>query len=89
MSADEDELVLAPELRSVKLARAFVSRRGRALGVDADTCSEAVLLASEVVTNAIIHGRSEARTYAKSISSWSCEQQLSPEEDEAIEHARP
>ena len=35
-----------------------------------------------------IHGRSEARTYAKSISSWSCEQQLSPEEDEAIEHAR-
>jgi hypothetical protein len=36
-----------------------------------------------------IHGRSEARTYAKSISSWSCEQQLSPEEEEAIEHARP
>lgn len=36
-----------------------------------------------------IHGRSEARTYAKSISSWTCEQQLSPEEDEAIEHARP
>ena len=35
-----------------------------------------------------IHGRSEARTYAKSISSWSCEQQLSPEEEEAIEHAR-
>ena len=36
-----------------------------------------------------IHGRSEARTYAKSITSWSCEQQLSPEEDEAIAHARP
>jgi hypothetical protein len=36
-----------------------------------------------------IHGRSEARTYAKSISGWSCEQQLSPEEEEAIEHARP
>jgi hypothetical protein len=36
-----------------------------------------------------IHGRSEARTYAKSISSWSCEQQLSPEEEEAIGHARP
>jgi hypothetical protein len=35
-----------------------------------------------------IHGRSEARTYAKSISGWTCEQQLSPEEDEAIEHAR-
>jgi len=36
-----------------------------------------------------IHGRSEARTYAKSVSGWSCEQQLSPEESEAIEHARP
>jgi hypothetical protein len=40
-----------------------------------------------VVTS--IHGRSEARTYAKSISSWACEQQLSPEEEEAITHARP
>jgi hypothetical protein len=36
-----------------------------------------------------IHGRSEARTYAKSIAGWTCEQQLSPEEDEAIQHARP
>jgi hypothetical protein len=36
-----------------------------------------------------IHGRSDARTYAKSISGWTCEQQLSPEELEAIERARP
>ena len=36
-----------------------------------------------------IHGRSEARTYAKSVAGWICEQQLSPEESEAIEHARP
>ena len=36
-----------------------------------------------------IHGRSEARTYAKNISGWACEQQLSPEELEAITHARP
>ena len=35
-----------------------------------------------------IHGRSEARTYAKNITGWTCEQQLSPEEDEAISHAR-
>ncbi|HYH34048.1 MAG TPA: DUF4446 family protein [Nocardioides sp.] len=40
-----------------------------------------------VVTS--IHGRSEARTYAKSVSAWTCEQQLSPEEEEAINHARP
>jgi len=39
-----------------------------------------------VVTS--IHGRSEARTYAKNVSGWTCEQQLSPEEDEAITHAR-
>jgi len=36
-----------------------------------------------------IHGRSEARTYAKSITAWACEQPLSPEEEEAVEHARP
>jgi hypothetical protein len=36
-----------------------------------------------------IHGRSEARTYAKNISGWSSEQQLSPEEEEAIASARP
>ena len=36
-----------------------------------------------------IHGRNEARSYAKSITGWTCEQQLSPEEEEAITHARP
>ncbi|MEN8706226.1 hypothetical protein BKA08_001371 [Nocardioides marinisabuli] len=36
-----------------------------------------------------IHGRSEARTYAKSVAGWTCEQQLSPEEEEAIGAARP
>jgi hypothetical protein len=36
-----------------------------------------------------IHGRSDARSYAKSVVDWRCEQQLSPEEDQAIERARP
>ena len=36
-----------------------------------------------------IHGRSDARTYAKNVRDWSCDQQLSPEETEAITHARP
>jgi len=35
-----------------------------------------------------IHGRSEARTYAKNIAAWTCEQQLSPEEEEAVKFAR-
>lgn len=36
-----------------------------------------------------IHGRSEARSYAKSVTGWTCETQTSPEEDEAIAAARP
>lgn len=36
-----------------------------------------------------IHGRSEARTYAKNVTDWTCDQQLSPEESEAISTARP
>jgi hypothetical protein len=36
-----------------------------------------------------IHGRSEARAYAKSISGWTCAQALSPEEETAISQARP
>jgi hypothetical protein len=35
-----------------------------------------------------IHGRSEARTYAKNIASWSCDQAMSPEEEEAVKFAR-
>ena len=36
-----------------------------------------------------IHGRSDARAYAKSVSGWTSDVQLSPEEDEAIASARP
>ena len=46
-----------------------------------DTSGDGVVLTS-------IHGRSDSRTYAKSITGWTCEQQLSPEELEALEHAR-
>ncbi len=40
-----------------------------------------------VVTS--IHGRSDARTYAKNIAAWTSQQQLSPEEEDAVSHARP
>ncbi|MDH2412953.1 DUF4446 family protein [Nocardioides sp. CER19] len=36
-----------------------------------------------------IHGRSDARTYAKSVTDWTSDAQLSPEEEEAIASARP
>ncbi len=39
-----------------------------------------------VVTS--IHGRSDSRSYAKNVASWSASQQLSPEEEEAINFAR-
>jgi hypothetical protein len=35
-----------------------------------------------------IHGRSDARTYAKNVAAWTANQQLSPEEEEAISYAR-
>jgi hypothetical protein len=35
-----------------------------------------------------IHGRSDARSYAKSLQRWSCEQPLSPEEEKAMALAR-
>jgi uncharacterized protein DUF4446 len=36
-----------------------------------------------------IHGRSEARSYAKSIAAWTCDQPMSPEEEEAVRSAKP
>jgi hypothetical protein len=36
-----------------------------------------------------IHGRSEARTYAKSVSGWRSDQPMSPEEEAAVAAARP
>jgi hypothetical protein len=35
-----------------------------------------------------IHGRNEARSYAKSISDWTCDQPLSPEESDAVSRAK-
>ena len=45
--------------------------------------------AGDGVVLTAIHGRSEARSYAKSISGWTCEQPLSPEEESAVGSARP
>ena len=36
-----------------------------------------------------IHGRTDARTYAKNIAGWTCDQPLSPEETDAVATARP
>lgn len=54
-------LVLSQDLGEVRRARAFVRAHCATLGFDAEACDAAVLLTSEAVTNAFIHGRSEAR----------------------------
>ena len=54
-------LVLSQDVAEVRKARAFVRAHCAALGFNAERCDAAVLLTSEAVTNAFIHGRSEAR----------------------------
>jgi anti-sigma regulatory factor (Ser/Thr protein kinase) len=56
-----DTLTLSPDPAAVRLARDFVEQRCHALGLDDDVCHSAVLMVSETVTNAFLHGRSEAR----------------------------
>lgn len=58
---DDAELVLPPAPGSVRSARRFVLARCRQLVLDSRIVEDVVLLTSEVVTNAIIHGRSEVR----------------------------
>ena len=36
-----------------------------------------------------IQGRNDSRSYAKNVAGWTSETQLSPEEEDAITHARP
>ena len=54
-------LVLSQDVAEVSKARAFVRAHCVALGFNPERCDAAVLLTSEAVTNAFIHGRSEAR----------------------------
>ena len=61
MSPTTVSLVLGHEVASVRLARAFVEQECHRLGLGDDRCDDAVLMASELVTNAIVHGRSETR----------------------------
>lgn len=54
-------LVLPPDVSAVRRARSFVTSHCRSAGVPATVCETVALLTSETVTNAFIHGRSEAR----------------------------
>jgi anti-sigma regulatory factor (Ser/Thr protein kinase) len=52
-------LTLPPDLPSVGTARRFVTEQCRCAGLSDDCCDDAVLLTSELVANAVLHGRSE------------------------------
>jgi anti-sigma regulatory factor (Ser/Thr protein kinase) len=54
-------LILSQDLSYVRRARAFIREHCDLLGFDSEACDAAILLTSEAVTNAFIHGRSEAR----------------------------
>ena len=55
------ELALPASMTSVRRARRFVREHCTGFGMSAAACDEVLLLASELVTNAILHGRSEVR----------------------------
>lgn len=54
-------MVLPPDVAGVKLARRFVQAFCESAAIPDEVCDNAVLLASETVTNAFVHGRSDAR----------------------------
>jgi anti-sigma regulatory factor (Ser/Thr protein kinase) len=56
-------LTLPPDPAAVRRGRTFVRQHLDAYGLDPDICDTVVLLTSETVTNALIHGRSEARLH--------------------------
>ena len=61
MTVRTETILLRPEARSAAEARRFTRRICEEAGLAAATCDTAVLLTSETVTNAIVHGHSEVR----------------------------
>ena len=54
-------LDLLPDVTAVSAARRFVAECCLNAGLTTEACDIAMLLASETVTNAFVHGRSDAR----------------------------
>ena len=54
-------LTLPPSVQSVRKARHFLRDACEAQGVPAEVLDDAALLTSELVSNAVLHGRSEIR----------------------------
>jgi hypothetical protein len=93
----EDPRALRQEVAALKLESSAALRHVAVVRYDAFTDTGGQLSwsmallddsGSGVVVTAI-QGRNESRTYAKSVAAWSSGTQLSPEEEDAISHARP
>jgi uncharacterized protein YlxW (UPF0749 family) len=93
----EDPRALRQEVAALKAENAQAMRHVAVVRYDAFTDTGGQLSwsmallddsGSGVVLTAI-QGRNDSRSYAKNVSGWSSETQLSPEEEDAISHARP
>ena len=59
--SNDGVLTLPAALQSVRLARTFVREHCAEQALPAELCDDAVLLTSELVSNAVMHGRSEVQ----------------------------
>lgn len=92
----EDVEALREEVEALRLDSADAMRHLAVVRYDAfgdlgGTLSWSMALLDDHANGAVIttiHGRSEARSYAKSVTGGRCDQPLSPEESDAIAHAR-
>lgn len=64
---DAPGALLVADVDAVREARGHVREICTQAGLSRDRCADAVLLASEVVTNALTHGRSDARVVVRPV----------------------
>ena len=96
-SLPEDPRALRQEVAALKAENAQALRHVAVIRYDAFTdtggqLSWSLALLDDSGSGVVltsIQGRNEARTYAKNVAAWASETQLSPEEEDAISHARP
>ncbi len=93
----EDPRALRQEVAALKAENAQAMRHVAVVRYDAFTdtggqLSWSMALLDDSGSGVVltsIQGRSDSRSYAKNVQGWSSETQLSPEEEDAITHARP
>ena len=93
----EDPRALRQEVAALKAENAQAMRHVAVVRYDAFTdtggqLSWSMALLDDSGSGVVltsIQGRNESRTYAKNVAAWASETQLSPEEEDAISHARP